>query len=273
MIIKLLNLICVYNFKFSVLIIVFLSSDSIPIFPASIDMSMQVDQIPESISVGKRKKSSELSSSSQLESFISRVADLSVENKLRRQESSIHIPIVDAHYLEQEVLNKELLNAIEKNDIEAVDKLIGSGADVDTVNMFGQTALMIAAEKGYARIVELLIHNDAMIDAINPIDGRTALMYTVPQARIEVARMLIRAGALLELHNKNNKTVIDLAQKRLQEAQERCVKRVPLSGGAMPFRRFSDEQYLESDRRAHALLSLFQYPEQAQEKKPVVFFS
>jgi hypothetical protein len=79
-------------------------------------------------------------------------------------------------------LNKNLLNAVKKGDIQAVQRALKRGAHVNArvseSNTFqkGTTALMLATIRGYTDIVELLLENGVDIHA-EDADGKTALSY------------------------------------------------------------------------------------------------
>lgn len=84
------------------------------------------------------------------------------------------------------------------------------GADLEAVDSSGQTALMMAAIKGHAPSVALLLERGARVD--NP-DGWTALHYAASGGHAEVARMLILRGANLDARSANGTTPVMLAAR------------------------------------------------------------
>jgi hypothetical protein len=80
------------------------------------------------------------------------------------------------------ILNKSLLKAAEEGNIQAFQRALKRGANINTriseSNRFqkGTTALMLATIRGHADIVKLLLENGADIHAENA-DGKTALSY------------------------------------------------------------------------------------------------
>ena len=50
-------------------------------------------------------------------------------------------------------------------DIKAVKKHLAAGVDVDEMDLYGETSLHYAADKGHKEIVELLIANGADVNA------------------------------------------------------------------------------------------------------------
>lgn len=103
-------------------------------------------------------------------------------------------------------------------DVEGVDEMLRAGIDVDARNRYGQTALMIAAQRGYEAIV------DALIDAGAPLDvtakyGLSALMLAVVAGHDGIARKLAIAGADRSVRGTGapgfaGKTAYDLAVER-----------------------------------------------------------
>ena len=82
------------------------------------------------------------------------------------------------------------------------ESLIEAGANINPAEKGSVTPLMIAAQKHYVQIVKKLIEKGALVDAQDS-NGKTALMYLVeyykPKERIEIASLLIKAGANVNL--------------------------------------------------------------------------
>lgn len=101
--------------------------------------------------------------------------------------------------------------------INSVRSLIAAGASVNATDGEGRTPLMLAAEKDSVEIAKLLLAAGATA-SINTQDkmGRTALMYA-PQFRdsnSEVARILIAAGADVDAVNHEGQTTLMVAAQR-----------------------------------------------------------
>jgi len=90
--------------------------------------------------------------------------------------------------------SEDLLHAVRKNDIEAVQIALNKGANVNTTDREGMTALMYAAQGGHTALVKLLIENGADVNAKNS-QGNTALILAESKGHIGIARMLKNAGA------------------------------------------------------------------------------
>lgn len=86
---------------------------------------------------------------------------------------------------------------------------VAPGVDLEAVDASGQTALMMAAIKGHAPSVKLLLDRGARVDS----DGWTALHYAASGGHAEVARMLILRGANLDARSANGTTPVMLAAR------------------------------------------------------------
>ena len=94
---------------------------------------------------------------------------------------------------------KDIWEAAEQGDIEAVKEYLAAGTDVNAKGDDGWTPLLYAAAYGHKGIVELLIAAGADVNAkivtpMNPwdVDGETPLHYA---ANKETAELLIAEGA------------------------------------------------------------------------------
>jgi len=118
--------------------------------------------------------------------------------------------------------------------IEAAELLVDAGADVNAIESFGgQSALMWAAARGNAPMVQFLAAHGAVLDArgmvrqwprkiINeprPKDmnkgGFTALHYAAREGCIDCARALVEAGADMDVHDPERVTPLVLALENL----------------------------------------------------------
>ncbi|MBP8939963.1 MAG: ankyrin repeat domain-containing protein, partial [Agrobacterium sp.] len=92
-----------------------------------------------------------------------------------------------------------LIPAAEKGHPEAVDMLLAAGLDVDHVNRLGWTALLevtILRDGGAVsqRIVRSLLAGGADV-AVKDFDGRTALAHARERGLTEIVALLKAAGA------------------------------------------------------------------------------
>ena len=100
--------------------------------------------------------------------------------------------------------------------------MLGGGADPNARNRYNQTALMVAAQRGHAAIVEALLQAGAKLDATAKY-SLSAAMLAVVAGHQAIALRLIRAGADVRLRGSGapgfaDKTVFDLARERDMQA-------------------------------------------------------
>ena len=114
-------------------------------------------------------------------------------------------------------MKKELEQAVEASDINAVLEQIGLGARLDSPNRHGQTALMIAAQHGDTELVRLLIEHAVDLN-VTAKYGLSALMLAVVHNHAEVVQQLCDAGAALTITGTgapgfSGLTALDLAER------------------------------------------------------------
>lgn len=81
-------------------------------------------------------------------------------------------------------------------DEELMEALVDHGADVNIQNFAGETALFIAAQRGFLAKVDYLLENGANVHVKN-LDGASALHVAAAGGHEEVAASLVRYGAHL----------------------------------------------------------------------------
>ena len=97
-------------------------------------------------------------------------------------------------------------NATYEKIIQALDE----GANPNSANSNGTTALMTAAEHNNARVIRALIEAGANVNARNR-KGNTALMFAAMRNSTEAVRILYEAGADIEAVNSEGKRAADYA--------------------------------------------------------------
>lgn len=101
--------------------------------------------------------------------------------------------------------------ALADGDVEMVQALLTAGADVP------EDALFFAARARDLEMVKALLGTNADLDWQGEVNGNTALMYGISQhsrqnpAPMEIARLLVEAGADVNLANKTGVTALSLA--------------------------------------------------------------
>ncbi len=93
---------------------------------------------------------------------------------------------------------QSLFTVVERGNLAWTYRLIAMGADVNVRNDAGQTPLMLAAEKGYADMVQILIQNGANPKLVNN-QGESALTIALMKGFTRIAESL----ELAESRNKH----------------------------------------------------------------------
>jgi ankyrin repeat protein len=97
-----------------------------------------------------------------------------------------------------------------EDPLPLVNALIEHGADVNAVDKYGFTALMIAADRTHANVVRRLIEAGASVLARNK-GNETALMKAAGAIdnQVEMVTMLLRAGADKTVRDQYGHTAFD----------------------------------------------------------------
>ena len=107
---------------------------------------------------------------------------------------------------------EEWLNAVRAGDDAKIKQFIVAGANLNTVQDDGWTALMLAAVFGHSEIAEMLLAAGANPNARDK-DGWTALMMAGNEGYSEVVKVLLVAGANPFTVNYAGKTALKLADR------------------------------------------------------------
>ncbi|MBV8730023.1 MAG: ankyrin repeat domain-containing protein, partial [Acidobacteriia bacterium] len=106
-------------------------------------------------------------------------------------------------------LNEACTNANSK----LVHLLLKSGANPNTAIATGETPLMTCAKTGSAEAVRMLVEYGAAINAKEPTQNQTALMWAAAERHPEVIKALIESYADLKAHTKQGFTAIHFAAR------------------------------------------------------------
>ena len=99
------------------------------------------------------------------------------------------------------------------NDAVKVRELVGSGNSPNEVDESGRTGLQIAATNGNLQIAAILIKAAAHLDVKDKL-GNTALHYATDRNHVEMAQLLLDVGAVVDPENKNGMTPLMIAASR-----------------------------------------------------------
>ena len=105
----------------------------------------------------------------------------------------------------EELRSTPLVLACKNNRRDMVRLLLRKKAHLESTDDFGWTALMHAADRGFANITSQLLRKGADPNYLVSADGRHALSVAARQGRDKVATLLLEAQADPDLrHNENN---------------------------------------------------------------------
>ncbi len=115
-------------------------------------------------------------------------------------------------------MKQALERAAIDGDVQVLEALLDAGADIDSLDRYGQTALMLAAVNGRAEAVDCLIRRGAALDVAAKYN-LSALMLAIVSGHEAVALRLARAGADVSRTGSgapgfHGKTALDFARER-----------------------------------------------------------
>jgi ankyrin repeat protein len=109
----------------------------------------------------------------------------------------------------------DMISAVLRGDLLAVQGFISKGADVNANNNDGGriTALIVATEEGHKEVVRLLLANGADIN-VKDKNGETALMLASYYGRKEIVKLLLAKRADVNAKSNNGATALMNATKK-----------------------------------------------------------
>ena len=106
-----------------------------------------------------------------------------------------------------------LSQACTNGSAEFVDLLLKAGANPGTSIETGETPLMTCARTGSADAVRMLLVHGADVNAKEPNQNQTALMWAAAEQHTKVVQVLIEANADLQAHTKSGFTPLHFAAR------------------------------------------------------------
>jgi ankyrin repeat protein len=109
-----------------------------------------------------------------------------------------------------------LMSAASTGNVRVVNLLLGVGADVNTANSGGRSAVFYAASKGHAPVLQLLLDAGADVSVRDSV-GATPLHRAAGAGKDAAIRQLLGAGASLEAVDAQGATPVLVAALAGQE--------------------------------------------------------
>ena len=136
------------------------------------------------------------------------------DDNIEGVEIALSIPEVDINNNNGLGIGPPLLYAVDKGQIEIVELLLDKGADIDSIDVSQQTALMVASGMGHFGIVELLLKRGANVNATEN-DGYTALIYASSgeDGHPEIVKLLLEKGADVNASENDGYTALIYASQ------------------------------------------------------------
>ena len=123
-------------------------------------------------------------------------------------------------YQPLETLNPIFFDAVEKSDIDTIEKALSAGVDVDQQNDQGFSALMISVIQGNFPIFNFLIDHKASLSTLTQ-DNYSALLLAIIFDQKEMALNLLQLGADPNIATNKGKTPLHyVAKNNLKDIAE-----------------------------------------------------
>jgi ankyrin repeat protein len=112
-----------------------------------------------------------------------------------------------------ERLGKKIIEQamITSHDVKYIEELLWQGADIDTRDRRGFTALMYAAANGRTELCEFLLGHNANIEARAP-KGSTPLILATMNGQVKTVEALLKHGARIDARNDFGDSAYDIAK-------------------------------------------------------------
>jgi len=116
-------------------------------------------------------------------------------------------------WLQDNATDQTLILAARQNRTDVLNYLLARGADLNTLDAYGNNALWAACFAESPECIDALLDAGIDIDYQNP-SGATALIYAASSGKDLVVAQLLRAGANPLLNTQDDFSALDLAATR-----------------------------------------------------------
>ncbi|XP_073934177.1 fibronectin type 3 and ankyrin repeat domains protein 1 isoform X1 [Castor canadensis] len=120
-------------------------------------------------------------------------------------------PVISVSTTREPMSSEHFHRAVNVNDEDLLIRILEAGhVKVDVPNKFGFTALMVAAQKGFTRLVKILVSNGTDVNLKNG-SGKDSLMLACYAGHLDVVKYLRRHGASWEARDLGGCTALHWA--------------------------------------------------------------
>jgi ankyrin repeat protein len=133
-----------------------------------------------------------------------------IENKIKEVRSLIARGINVNDQDKGFAMRTALHAAVEENNLKIVTILLNAGADVNLLDEDGNTPLMMLNDETNSEIIKLLVNHGTDPNIQNKDGKRSALLNAAMEDNFKAMRILIEAGAKVNLKDEDGDTALDL---------------------------------------------------------------
>jgi uncharacterized protein len=108
-------------------------------------------------------------------------------------------------------------------NLPSVRELIACGADINFANINGVTPLMAAAQWKQMSVLTFLLTRGAGTNAVEESTGRTSLMYACLSGSAQCVKLLVQAGAEVNVRDCHGMTALMMAAVTGETDMVRCL--------------------------------------------------
>lgn len=123
--------------------------------------------------------------------------------------SGANVNEVDTEYYSRTALHV----AVERNNLQILQTLLNSGADVNMQDQHQKTPLMMINWNTSGEILQLLVQHGADLDKGNS-NGQTALMDAARYGNINAVKALLESGANVDIRDGFGNSALDIASSK-----------------------------------------------------------
>lgn len=110
--------------------------------------------------------------------------------------------------------------AVQGGSVEFIKSIVKDGANLEAINEFGQTPLIVAVLLNHESIVRELVSLGSDVNRPDAIEGQTPLILAARDGRLEIVKFLLEEKANPLFTNKKGQTALSLA---LENGHQRIV--------------------------------------------------